>query len=226
MEYDYLEEPEEELSCAICTDAFVAPVRIQSCGHVFCAECIRHSMERSSLCPYCRGEVYEGGVVPDGKLQEQVDALAVRCPAAPECRWEGARGLVAWHVGQKCGVVELACGKDMSFAGCPVSLPRRKLQEHQETCSFRRLVCRMQCGAWMGVRDKARMEEHERASCPERRLACLVCGTRTTRIARKSTEEIPLEEVHGDSGIAMPFPPMAPVANVRSLTVNNPFPPP
>jgi hypothetical protein len=82
-------------------------------------------------------------------------------------------------------------------------------------------------GRGWGVGDKVRMENHERVSCPERRLACLTCGTRTMRIARKLTEGIPLGDVYGDSGIAMFFsPPMVSVANVRSLTVNNPFPPP
>jgi hypothetical protein len=75
----------------------------------------------------------------------------------------------------------------------------------------------------MGVRDMVRMEEHERASCPEREVACLTCGTRTTRIARESTEGIPLGEIHGDSEIAMSTPPMAPVASVCRLTSNNPF---
>jgi hypothetical protein len=34
IEYDYLEEPEEELSYAICIDALVALVYIQPCGRI------------------------------------------------------------------------------------------------------------------------------------------------------------------------------------------------
>ncbi|KAG0150388.1 hypothetical protein CROQUDRAFT_720394 [Cronartium quercuum f. sp. fusiforme G11] len=44
---------EEELSCPICCDLFVAPVNF-SCGHSFCGSCAHDWLEKEPVCPSCR----------------------------------------------------------------------------------------------------------------------------------------------------------------------------
>jgi hypothetical protein len=58
--------------------------------------------------------------VLDDKPQEQVNALAVRCPVAPKCRWDGVWGLLTGHIGQE-------CRKKVAFVGYPVRFLWRKL---------------------------------------------------------------------------------------------------
>ena len=47
---------EEDLKCALCLDFFTAPVRITSCGHNYCQECLTGMTAPPWLCPECRTE--------------------------------------------------------------------------------------------------------------------------------------------------------------------------
>ena len=46
--------------CAVCTDAPWEPVRVGSCGHVFCRRCLAEVIQRcptGARCPLCRGDL-------------------------------------------------------------------------------------------------------------------------------------------------------------------------
>ena len=47
---------EEELKCSVCLDFFKSPVRITSCGHNYCQECLTGIGPIPWLCPECRTE--------------------------------------------------------------------------------------------------------------------------------------------------------------------------
>jgi len=49
--------------CPICHDTLSSPVKIASCSHVFCSECIDEWLERESTCPLCRGPVNHPGKI-------------------------------------------------------------------------------------------------------------------------------------------------------------------
>lgn len=49
--------------CSICHDTLTNPIRIASCQHIFCSECIDEWLERESTCPLCRGPVNHPGKV-------------------------------------------------------------------------------------------------------------------------------------------------------------------
>ncbi|QRW27319.1 Zinc finger, C3HC4 type (RING finger) protein [Rhizoctonia solani] len=47
---------EEELTCAICCDVYVAP-QITACGHSACAPCLKIWLSRNNNCPICRSYI-------------------------------------------------------------------------------------------------------------------------------------------------------------------------
>ncbi|WOH06889.1 hypothetical protein DCAR_0626318 [Daucus carota subsp. sativus] len=47
----------EKLKCAICLCAFVAPIAIKVCGHVFCGACLGEAFSKKQECPKCRAPV-------------------------------------------------------------------------------------------------------------------------------------------------------------------------
>ncbi|ROL42413.1 E3 ubiquitin-protein ligase DTX3L [Anabarilius grahami] len=74
----------EEETCAICMDSFTDKKKLK-CGHEFCRECIRMSVESlGSICPVCK-EVYGTleGNQPDGTMN--VTRSRTSLPGYPHC---------------------------------------------------------------------------------------------------------------------------------------------
>ncbi|KAL0151216.1 hypothetical protein M9458_053407 [Cirrhinus mrigala] len=74
----------EEEMCAICMDSFIDKKKMK-CGHEFCQECIRISVEnRGSICPVCKkvfGKLE--GNQPDGTMNVRRSRLSL--PGYPDC---------------------------------------------------------------------------------------------------------------------------------------------
>ena len=56
MAHSRISKMEEELKCPVCLDFFKSPVRITSCGHNYCQECLTGIGPIPWLCPECRTE--------------------------------------------------------------------------------------------------------------------------------------------------------------------------
>ncbi|CAH7684106.1 hypothetical protein BY996DRAFT_6421309 [Phakopsora pachyrhizi] len=72
---------EDELSCPICCELFIAPVNF-SCGHSFCGCCAQQWLEKENVCPTCRQEpssspsrVYALESILHKYFQHQLDTL-------------------------------------------------------------------------------------------------------------------------------------------------------
>lgn len=74
----------EEETCAICMDSFTDQDKLK-CGHEFCRECLRRSVESlGSICPVCK-EVFGKleGNQPDGTMKVNISSLSL--PGYPHC---------------------------------------------------------------------------------------------------------------------------------------------
>lgn len=53
LAYKFVGELDDELKCLICLDVAKDPLQHETCGKLFCEECIeKHGKEKP--CPYCR----------------------------------------------------------------------------------------------------------------------------------------------------------------------------
>ena len=50
---------EEELKCPLCLDFFTPPVRMTTCSHNYCQQCITMMNDIPWLCPECRTEQHQ-----------------------------------------------------------------------------------------------------------------------------------------------------------------------
>ena len=66
--------PSENWLCAICADV-LQDACITECGHTFCSNCIKTSLESSNTCPNCRIEV--SSYTPNYFARDTVDELQV-----------------------------------------------------------------------------------------------------------------------------------------------------
>ena len=47
----------ENISCAICMELLVEPLKLKPCSHRYCASCIRSYLRTNDKCPLCRATV-------------------------------------------------------------------------------------------------------------------------------------------------------------------------
>ncbi|KAG9017476.1 E3 ubiquitin-protein ligase rad18 [Tulasnella sp. 427] len=83
--HDALRNLDESLRCPICKDLVRAPVMLTGCGHSFCSQCVRESLNLQEECPQCRvkargdhivkNTALEGVVMAYGKARNEILAL-------------------------------------------------------------------------------------------------------------------------------------------------------
>lgn len=81
----HIDESQPDYSCVICMDEFTAPVRLKTCGHVFCKMCIVDAAKHKPVCPVCTvafGSVQ--GNQPDGEMRLMRDRKSL--PGYPQSR--------------------------------------------------------------------------------------------------------------------------------------------
>ncbi|XP_056324784.1 uncharacterized protein dtx3lb.3 [Danio aesculapii] len=82
--HDSKDADAEEETCAICMDSFTDKQKLK-CGHEFCRECLRMSVESlGSICPVCK-EVFGKleGNQPDGTMRVTMSRMSL--PGYPRC---------------------------------------------------------------------------------------------------------------------------------------------
>ena len=76
------------LYCSICDDIFMNPIRLKSCGHTYCLNCILSWGRRSLQCPLCRIEFKDDDIVIDIIATNIINDLEVFCVNSG-CPWKG-----------------------------------------------------------------------------------------------------------------------------------------
>ncbi len=101
--FNYVDEDNEDLTCAICSEAFIDPLTHSSCLNTFCRACVKDTTK----CPYCRNDFNSDNskLVPASRpLLNMLDKLKVKCKT---CEKEMNRGDIMVH--------SKTCGSSMFF---------------------------------------------------------------------------------------------------------------
>lgn len=102
---------DENLICSVCHCAFILPVMLTKCEHIFCAECFESaSRQQQNICPFCRSPT-DGQLRPAPRaVSNMADDLKVRCPQwADGCEAIITRGSVQSHVNKYCDYTKVHC---------------------------------------------------------------------------------------------------------------------
>ncbi|WVO17921.1 DNA repair protein rad18 [Cryptococcus depauperatus] len=70
--FSQLKRLDRSVLCQICKEPFTGPVSV-ACGHSFCSQCIRSSLDVSKKCPSCNESVSEGSIRRNRALEEIAD---------------------------------------------------------------------------------------------------------------------------------------------------------
>ncbi|KAJ7275387.1 hypothetical protein B0H12DRAFT_1087045 [Mycena haematopus] len=81
---------EEELTCPICCDIFVATHLLNPCGHSFCGACCRQwvTKHRNTGCPVCRARLSATPMTPNISLDKTVDMHIRMLSAYSDAEWK------------------------------------------------------------------------------------------------------------------------------------------
>ena len=71
------EKIEEDHNCPICLDVFYKPVRLATCGHNFCDNCLNEGaiIANQRRCPLCRAPFTLADVHIEDELWQQMQSL-------------------------------------------------------------------------------------------------------------------------------------------------------
>ena len=108
---DYLSPIDDNLVCSVCHCAFIKPVMMNECEHIFCSDCLEAaSQHQKNTCPFCRSRTHGEPRKSPRALSNMVDDLKVRCPlSGAGCDVIVNRGCVRSHVDKYCAYVEVDC---------------------------------------------------------------------------------------------------------------------
>ncbi|XP_076134306.1 E3 ubiquitin-protein ligase LNX isoform X1 [Alosa pseudoharengus] len=101
-EYNYCDEPDDDLMCHICLQAFVRPLDTP-CGHTYCQECLTSFLLESDFCPMDRKPLMLQSCRHSSLLVVKLlDKLAVSCPFSEHCQETMPRGDLQDHIKHRC----------------------------------------------------------------------------------------------------------------------------
>ena len=152
-DFDFTEEPPEELNCPVCLLVLRDPHLTSCCGNHFCQSCVEKIQGGWSPCPLCKDSSFTTFL--NKSFQRKVNELKIQCPKAENgCTWIGTVGSATNHLDPSCGdceYVEIEC--DL----CNVEIQRKELVDHKsEKCANRPFACE-HCGysnTWIEVTSK------------------------------------------------------------------------
>ena len=174
-DFDFLEEPPEDLNCSVCLLVLRDPHLTSCCGNHFCESCVEKLKEGTSPCPLCMDATFTTFL--NKSCQRKVNELKVRCPRAEfGCTWIGTIGGASSHMDPcsgDCEYVEVICSL------CKEEIPRKDLLNHMNKECTKRLFKCVHCGyldTWVDVTTK-----HSKC-CMNYPLQCPnMCGAGTIR---------------------------------------------
>jgi len=130
----YLEETDDDLCCSICSEAFIEPVILPSCGHSFCSACLESwfTQSKNKTCPIDRSPV-NGNPTRNITANNLANKLMVKC----QCDWKGRREELQTHL-SCCDWESFSC----PYAGVGCNAPKMKkrdIKHHLEICSYEKV---------------------------------------------------------------------------------------
>ncbi len=207
LNYDFVEDVPEELTCSICTGLLCEPHLMNCCEQQFCKDCLEKWLLRKKACPHCRSADFSHMLMK--QTSRKTKELKVFCPNKHHgCKAVLKIGELDGHLSTTnhggCLYVELKCPNHCPaevFRGemkthaqkeCPrrlVSCSHCKLQgehqhivgDHEEECPLYPVPCPQGCGDIVVRQD---LEAH-RDTCPLQPVLCtfheLGCKTKLCR---------------------------------------------
>ncbi|TFK73888.1 hypothetical protein BDN72DRAFT_813814 [Pluteus cervinus] len=133
--YQYVETPNANLICCICSNPFVEPTTIQSCYHTFCRDCIEESLGHLKQCPVDRSPISEGDLLPANPIvRSLVDELPVECLyRSTGCTHTCQRQHLSTHLQETCLYSEVPCPEGK----CERYFPRKDASVHTHNPDIR-----------------------------------------------------------------------------------------
>ena len=83
-----LDDVSKFLYCSICDDIFRNPIRLKSCGHTYCMNCILSWSKHNLNCPLCRVNFTENDIKVDIIATNIINDLEIYCNNLG-CPWKG-----------------------------------------------------------------------------------------------------------------------------------------
>ncbi|CAF1201427.1 unnamed protein product [Rotaria sordida] len=123
-----------EVKCSICTEAFIDPVVISSCKHIFCRSGIETVLQDKPVCPLCRHEpiTLNELQLADHTMVDYLNQLLVKCDTCDEKDIQ--RNLFDEHIKKLCPKVQMTCSA--ADLKCGWTGLRDQLDEHVAHCTF------------------------------------------------------------------------------------------
>ena len=140
-DYEFLEEPAEDVNCSICLSVLRDPHLTSCCGNHFCQSCITRIKDDGNPCPLCQERNFT--TMLNKSISRKIRELTIHCPNKTEgCQWTGIIRDVESHLDGEngCGYVIVECTL------CDESFARLCLADHQmQSCPYRPYTCEY-CG--------------------------------------------------------------------------------
>ena len=152
-DFDFIEDPPEELNCSVCLLVLRDPHLTSCCGNHFCQSCIEKIKEGTSPCPLCKESSFSTFL--NKSFQRKVNELKVQCPLSDDgCTWIGTLGGAGNHLDPSSGDCEYV---DVECTVCGEEIQRKNLVNHMSNeCAKRPFTCK-HCGysnTWIEVTSK------------------------------------------------------------------------
>ena len=163
---DHVTSIDDNLICSVCHCAFIKPVMISPCEHIFCTDCFEAaSRQRTETCPFCRTPTNGGYRTAPRALANMADDLQVKCPHWEQgCDRLVSRGCVQSHIDKYCGYAEVDCPAER----CASKILRKDLAK---VCLHNIVACE-DCYELVIQKD---LIEHQENECLNRWLSCAKC---------------------------------------------------
>jgi hypothetical protein len=124
-----------EYICYLCRGIYLDPVT-ESCGHVFCRNCIEKSLEISRLCPITNNVIDSGNIKPSGLVRIFLDNTKMFCKQMLSgCSWIGEYCNYEKHIRLECMKLKLKCSY------CSEEIKKEDLGTHMTLCNSRLINC-------------------------------------------------------------------------------------
>ena len=160
-EYDFVEEPSEDMFCPVTFELLLDPLQTMCCGHHLSLNTVTRLQKDQKPCPMCKKPKLS--TMPDKFFGRKVKNILVRCPNKAEgCTWKGEVGGMEEHIATcpkrpwKCKYCEYSSTLDTEMehvmncthypTACPNqcdvgTIPRCEIKEHLKTCLLEIVAC-------------------------------------------------------------------------------------
>ncbi len=139
VEYEFVEDLPEELTCFICMKVLCQPQLMNCCEQPFCKSCLEKWWEKNKSCPHCRSPNFETVLLR--QKSRKVGELKVYCPNKQYgCKFilkiNGYDNHLSTTNTEGCQYITQSCPK------CKLKVFRGSLTMHtKEQCPRRQVFC-------------------------------------------------------------------------------------